>query len=169
LTITSLISSWQIYKASRKLPSLHCLDLIAIGGLGIIFIFTQAPSGRFGMGYFIVINAIFLALFCEQKINFYLKFQGKIRLFIPLVGISFLLISSLARAKSSYFVLPAQLRFTQVTTAKINDVQYYYPVNYQSEVCWAAELPCALGPLEPNIKLRNSKKGIRGGFVRSLK
>jgi hypothetical protein len=167
LTITSLISSWQIYKNLKKLPKLHYLELIALGGLGIIFIFTQAPSGRFGMGYFMVINVLGLALYGNDKINFILESKRKILLFIIFLTSSYLLISSLKQSKIPNLFLPPQLQFPKVITAKINDVQYYYPVNYQSEVCWTAELPCALGPLESDIKLRNPKKGIRSGFVRT--
>jgi hypothetical protein len=167
LTITSLISSWQIYKQLKKSQNFYYLELLAIGWIGIIFIFTQAPSGRFGMGYFLVINVVFLAQFCEDNINFLKKNQRKILLFIILAGASYLLISSLKRAKMTYLVFPAQLGVPQVTTAKINDVQYYYPVNYKSELCWAAELPCSLGPLEYSIKLRNPEKGIQEGFIRA--
>lgn len=166
LTITSLIVSLQIYNRLKKSQNFYFLELLAIGWIGIIFIFTQAPSGRFGMGYFVVINAVFLAQFCENNLNFFNKNQRKIILFLILAGASYLLIYSLKRAKMTYFVLPPQLRFPQVTTAKIKDVQYYYPVNYRSELCWAAELPCALGPLEHDIKLRNPEKGIQEGFIR---
>jgi hypothetical protein len=166
LTITSLIGAWQIYKHLKKSQNFYFLELLAIGWIGIIFIFTQAPSGRFGMGYFVVINAVFLGQFCEKNLDSLNKNLRKILLFLILAGASCLLISSLKRAKITYLVFPPQLGVPQVTTAKINDVQYYYPVNYKSELCWAAELPCALGPLEYDIKLRNPEKGIQEGFIR---
>jgi hypothetical protein len=148
--------------------------VIATGIVGILFILTQAPTIRLGLGYFLVIPALFFAFLIEKlsenKFKWFSAFVSpllfsKLALLIPIFLISLGLVIQIWGQKPTDVLLPPEIKQVSLTSDRINNLEYFYPKDYNIEVCWGAKLPCALGPLKRDIQLREPQKGIRGGFV----
>ncbi len=60
--------------------------------------------------------------------------------------------------------IPPRLPRAVVIHQRINDIDFYQPI--EGDQCWAAELPCANGELDGDIRLRDPARGISAGFVR---
>jgi len=50
-----------------------------------------------------------------------------------------------------------------LASATANGLDYLQPVG--SDQCWGAPIPCIPGGLKPGVALRDSSRGLRGGFV----
>ena len=146
--------------------------LVLIGIFGMGFIITQSPLLRFGIGYFILIPALFIAGVAQvllskiqprlsQKLSrVALRMPAKI---MPLVALFIASAIAVQNDVKSRWLLPAELPSVQVIKEKVNDVEYAYPTNWTIR-CWKYPLPCAHVPIN-NVKLRDPKRGIGAGFV----
>jgi hypothetical protein len=174
LIVLSIIFSIFLIKKSNFRQQWQQIWVIFIGFSGIVFIMAQSPLLRFGIGYFILIPALFIAglgpIILEriQPIFERSRFSNLARRLkiIPLV--SLFLVSAIAAIAvqddaKSRLLLPAELARVPVIKKKVNDVEYAYPANWTVR-CWTYELPCAPVPVG-NIKLRDPSRGIGGGFV----
>ena len=151
--------------------------VLAVGLIGMVFILTQAPDTRYGLGYFLVIPSFLIGSFCSVilesvKFDFFSWWnsQGLKKLTSNYTRLSslflatFILIISFKGMSQSRFLLPPALPQVEVLEKKVNDVEYFYP--YRAGVCWASELPCSLGILSPSVRLRKPSEGLKGGFTR---
>jgi hypothetical protein len=72
---------------------------------------------------------------------------------------------------SNYYMLPPPLILPSADrTAHVqtNDIKYIVAIGPEAkDQCWALEIPCTPHPIRGNTRLRDSKRGIGGGFVRS--
>ncbi|TVQ18497.1 MAG: hypothetical protein EA367_14580 [Leptolyngbya sp. DLM2.Bin15] len=142
----------------------------ALGLLGSAFTLILSPLIRFGLGYLILIPAMAIAWLGHAWIeprwqrlplpNLHLGGQGR-WIAVGLVGA----IAAVAVAQASpNIVLPPPLPSVQVTTAQMQDLSYVHPIDVGVDLCWDAPNPCALGPLEWEIQLRQPERGLAGGF-----
>ncbi|ELR97385.1 hypothetical protein [Gloeocapsa sp. PCC 73106] len=133
--------------------------VILLGLLGSSFIIIISPFFRFGIGYFIVIPALFVAdLLFARKVSF-----NNVK-FVLLILICILLFRELPGLNSRW-LLPPEVPSVNLAKGQVNDIEYYYPVEPKFQ-CWMAQLPCAASPiLRRDIQLRNLDKGIQAGFI----
>lgn len=150
-----------------------------LGLLGSLFITVLSPGIRFGLGYLAIIPVWGLAklLFSVTKSRPHamrrfthlltlLQRQSKwiswVLMVIYAFGFAMSLGHSGGRARLAF---PPALPMAEVTAAQLNDVHYVYPATPEASVlCWGAELPCSTGPIQVNIRLRQSDAGLSGGF-----
>ena len=64
LIICSILSLVAIAKASNKVRIRGQNYLLALGGLGLVFMIYAAPTLRFGLGYLAIIPAFLIAIYC---------------------------------------------------------------------------------------------------------
>ncbi|WP_373479350.1 hypothetical protein [Geminocystis sp.] len=167
LIIFSVIFSFLIIKNKAKINSIQGYAwIIALGLLGITFIMIQIPLLRFGLGYFCLIPSLFISIFFMPKLIslFHVnKFVMNKLFFFILISFTSLIIIFDNSIKERLF-LPLKLTEIEVIKAQINDVSYVYPDNWKIK-CWNHELPCSALPIYDNIRLKDPKKGIGGGFL----
>jgi hypothetical protein len=82
------------------------------------------------------------------------------------------ILNILAQGKrSSFWIIPPAVEKTQLeiwVEKETNDIKYTHSLRpYPDGRCWAAELPCTPWLMDENIKLRDPKRGLAGGFVRA--
>jgi len=146
--------------------------LFGLSLLGMAFILLRAPMIRFGLGYFVMIPTLAIALFASSLTRA-LSRQGP-RLFstqsfhsrmfpaflvgFGLVGTLHLLPTPLPEA----LLLPPAMPTTDVEIGQSHDVEYGSPTNERG-LCWDAPIPCAPG--DRAIRLRNPDRGIDAGFL----
>jgi hypothetical protein len=69
-----------------------------------------------------------------------------------------------------YYLLPPPLilpSMDKTTHTQTNDIKYVVAIGPEAkDQCWATEIPCTPDPIRGDIRLRDSKRGIGGGFVR---
>jgi len=151
----------------------------ALGLLGSLFIVVLSPGIRFGLGYLILIPAWGLAqiLATLTQSNDYLarfftglshllkdhsRWLSSACLVMLTLGIT---INSARPAMQERLGLPPSLPIASIVAAQVNDVHYFHVAKPEENVlCWAAELPCSMGPLRVNIHLRQPDVGVAGGY-----
>lgn len=143
------------------------LWIIALGAVGMTFIFILGPLLRFGLTYFLVIPSLAispssLAAIASQGRGWQGKI-GKPMLLYPLI-LGVVIVVVLASEARSRLWLPASLPQVEVVAETIDGLEYTYPV--QGVACWGAKLPCAWEPIPPEVHLRHPERGVAGGFVR---
>ena len=175
LIILSMIIS--IYLFTSKLSKNLFIWLIGINLLGMFFVILKAPLLRFGLGYFILLFVFAIASLCLRlfsrlkKISPFLQTQQELGMKHSSSKVFYLLVVSFSVAILIYgatrnlLLIPPKLPRVPVVAAQVNNINYVYPTNWTIK-CWAAELPCAPSPLNPNVTLRQPSQGVAGGFVR---
>ncbi|NJO44552.1 MAG: hypothetical protein HC835_02330 [Oscillatoriales cyanobacterium RM2_1_1] len=194
MTLSIIISGfgipWSLFRSNRhRIPGQSWI--IALGLLGIIFIMTQSPLLRFGLGYFVLVPALITASISQgilswlsgkknQRINLKgINSEGinpeginskpqqifPLRLtFISLFLASLTLIILISGESRNRLILPPELPKTKLLVEQVNDVQYFRP-DSRALRCWAAKLPCASVPVYKSVRLRHPDQGIGGGFM----
>lgn len=175
LLVISIIFTIRIFKGAKISQITGEIWLLAIGAVGIVFIMTQAPLIRFGLGYFILVPSLLIARFCSVKLGTILPHRlykkidlsqqttSNLSLSLFCFLLSFVLVGLIHGDAQSRLILPPELPKANILTGQVNDIKYVFPKD--SNKCWAAKLPCAEGPIAQNIKLRDPMRGIRGGFT----
>jgi hypothetical protein len=172
VSIIGYIGAWRKLK-QLKIPGQNWL--ISLGLLGMIFILVQSPLIRFGLGYFLIILCLAVAIlfdvfcknskFIERAIGIVTDKTAAKRVFLVILFFGGLLSVTIAPNEAeSAWLLPPHLPKADLVTEKVNNIEYVHPTNYTLR-CWAAPLPCAALPIKQNITLRNPKNGIRSGFM----
>ncbi|TVQ45335.1 MAG: hypothetical protein EA365_07820 [Gloeocapsa sp. DLM2.Bin57] len=136
--------------------------VIFLGLSGTTFIMSLSPLFRFGVGYLMMIPALFTANYL-LNLKFRLS-QPQKYLRLVLVFLIFILIIRGWDNLNNRLLLPAKLPSFPLVKGQVNDVEYYYPDNFKIQ-CWQRQLPCATLPIQRDIQLRNPEKGIKAGFI----
>ena len=177
LNILAIIFLIKGIKSGKISIKIEYLEVLAISLVGILVIITQAPTLRYGLGYFLVIPCLIFALSLSlirkkipqhhKKVNSFeiacLSGEKNINpqyFNIFLWAITIVMVIHLLL--QSRLFLPPKLVEVKATQSQINDLRYVYATD--PKLCWATQQPCALGVLD-NIQLRNPSMGIKGGFV----
>ncbi|EKU99177.1 hypothetical protein Lepto7375DRAFT_1195 [Leptolyngbya sp. PCC 7375] len=163
---------WILWKTNIRKNAAD-LWLIALSLLGMVFIFSQAPLIRFGLGYFVLLPTLVLSTLCTQIFSssrcicrvlqpidklpkaatFSVLFMASLT-FLGFSGVNF----------SHQFFIPPELPQVTVNLVKVNDVDYFLPEN--TNKCWGSAIPCVPKQLGNDIWLRNPERGIAAGFIR---
>ncbi len=165
-----------------KTKLLNSIAIVPILGLfGSLFIMALSPGIRFGLGYLLLIPTWLIAellrafsrthwtLVSSSRAvnqayqNTFVRFSpGTVLLFFAALGVT---ISCFNPNIQSRLLWPLPLPRVTVVSAQVNDVQYVYSADFLiNSLCWNAEIPCSLGPLEVDIQLRRPEDGLAGGF-----
>lgn len=172
VAIAGLIYTWKVAKV--RIPLLYLWQL-SLGLLGTIFIFAFGPLARFGLGYFILIPAILISNYLyetwgDRLIQSIRKPIAIARRRVPL-SYRWLFLAGLFLAWLLHYqaivheIVPPKLDFVVTRSARVNDIEYIYPIDSKLSLCWGAKLPCALAPIQKNIRLRDPQRGLDAGFV----
>ncbi|MGF1492429.1 MAG: LIC_10190 family membrane protein [Microcoleaceae cyanobacterium] len=169
LTLISGVGAiWSLLKPSyKRIPAEFWL--VGIGVLGSLFVLTQSPLLRYGLGYFTLVPC-FMAAVSFQSIFARLKIQlrPQLLLLLPLFLTGLILAGSITEDIKSRLLLPAEIRSVKLVAGRINDVNYVYPDRRKIR-CWLSNLPCTPLPLgRYEIQLREPSQGIKAGFVHSV-
>jgi len=176
ITIFVIVFSIPIFRNFRKHLKLGTAWIVLLGLLGITFIMLQSPLIRFGLGYFLLIPALFGAIYGQTLFE---KIPSKLTqpLFrfthtlkqpqtILLTSLFFLGLTTVGLIQGnaqSRLILPPPLPSVNLVSDQVNDVTYVYPADWTVR-CWASPLPCSAVPIK-NIRLRDPSQGIGAGFV----
>lgn len=165
-----------IFKTFKFNEIKHLLWLFALGVLGIIYIMTQAPLIRFGLGYFMLIPSLLAAVYCYKKLNeILIPIASKLHdlapgvkrptviLFLSLFFASLAIVGIIGDNFRENLLLPPELPNAKVTQERVNGIEYFVPVD--SNKCWATEIPCVPEEIVPNVRLQNPDRGLDGGFT----
>jgi hypothetical protein len=138
----------------------------------------QAPLLRFGIGYFVLLPILLIAILFQSKLQLSLAriinrllFSWQVQklqhqsLFVSLFLSALIATSLTSDEVRSRLLLPPPFVQTDVVEKQINDLTYFSPQNPKG-ACWAAELPCADQP-NKDIHLRDPDRGIEAGFLRN--
>ena len=166
--------------------------LIIIGVAGTALIMFRAPTLRFGLGYTVVLWICFAATHHQalQRWTNAMVFSSHAQLSFQRVFMVLLIIGGLVvglicvglqqnlmpwmpalyvKREILPFIMPARMQTPAVKRERINDVEFYSPVD--GNQCWAAELPCSSGvrpndyfQMPPDLVLRDPARGIAAGF-----
>ena len=173
-----LYLSYKNKQARKKFAGVVWLLVISL--VGIVFIFKQAPITRYGLAYFLLIPAIVFAIYgawlwerMQPELGVWVSHLVVVRWWRQKPWVTPCLLSGLAVVicwqgqAQSRFLLPPELLEVPLIKAQVNDVEYVYPADgsVPLSLCWASPLPCALGPIEKDIRLRNPARGIGAGFM----
>ncbi len=155
---------WLVLLMKRKLEP-GSLWVMGIGVLGMTFVIFYAPLIRFGLIYFIVIPALFLAQILSRQLNAFLnRFRLSPWLHRSAIAVTCVFVIILSQDwRSLLTVVPPALPKPKLIQAQFNDIEYVYPADWTYK-CWATSLPCAGGPIQ-QVRLRDPHRGIRAGFV----
>ncbi len=138
--------------------------ILGLGGGGMLFVWVQTPLLRFALGYGVLIPAIAIAMYWHQEGS--LTGWSRITFTIVLAGSCLVAGWGLLRTQRQWYVwLPPAIETPLLSEEQVNDVRYRHPLDYGSDVCWAAEQPCSLGPISSHIWLKDPERSYRGGFV----
>lgn len=170
----SVIAGLQILKKFRQQHFEGRPWLLLLGATGSLLVMLKSPLLRHGLGYFAVLPAYWVAdqwpsLFRrggETLGKIFNSVSQTLPQFLSLIWLSVLasiLMIWGATKHLDYLLLPSRLPTVTLHQAQVNDVIYFYPT--VSTQCWAEELPCAIGPIEDDIQLREPTQGIGGGFI----
>ena len=160
LLLTVLLGALAAFRAP---PALRWA--LAAGFTGVAVVLVSAPDLRFALGY----CGILAAAFC-------VRYLRPTRLRTPAIGAAVVLAAvgvafvaaRLVRPTNSdqggiAVVVPPRMSEPPLLTRQrtVFGVRYYV---VGDAFCWAAELPCAPGPLKRETGLRDPAQGIGGGF-----
>lgn len=176
LILFSIFPAIYLAKRVKINRSYEQLWVILIAISGIIFVTLQSPFFRFAVPYLFLLPALGLAVYFQNNFEdifnavvdrlgsqFPFRNLHKLLPIICLALIVSIITSYIGSANSFQLLLPPQIQRIPFVKKQINDIAYFSPV--QNVSCWAIQLPCTV-EVSPNIKLRNSAKGLAGGFVR---
>ncbi|MEM8614137.1 MAG: hypothetical protein AAGF93_19095, partial [Cyanobacteria bacterium P01_H01_bin.105] len=140
--------------------------------IGMVFIMLRAPMVRFGLGYFVMIPAIGIAVLGTayfNQLNWRLSRFFSRRSFTSYLSnvfyVGFGLITVLVLLQPTIqarLLLPPTMPSVRVEDKQSYDVQYFKPAN-DGVKCWDAPIPCTHKDLK--IRLRNPSRGLRAGFL----
>jgi hypothetical protein len=144
----------------------------ALGLFGSAFALILSPLIRFGLGYLILIPAMAIAWLGHAWIEprwarlpvARMTLSGRSRA-VALVLLGIIGLVTLSRGRS-HLLLPPPLPSVPLTPNQVHDVVYVHPVRVGEDLCWDAPNPCALGPLDLEIRLRHPEAGLAGGLER---
>ncbi|MCS7080597.1 MAG: hypothetical protein NZ585_11210 [Chloracidobacterium sp.] len=142
-------------------PPMRCLRvpgwgwMLALGWLGGAYVLTQAPSLRFGVGYFVIPPALGLA-----QVSAGLPRWSPI---LPALGLAVLL----PWPSAVPLVCPPRLTPTPVALENVNGMALYRPIPQPGVFprCGDSPLPCGSN-IDPTVRLRDPRRGVVAGFVR---
>ena len=158
-----------------RAAALSQINIVTVLGLfGSIFIMLTAPGLRFGLGYMLLIPSWFIAIlinnwaFIKERI---IQWQQRYKTqagtlwiqYSPIVCLSLLLSVSIFSPLRQQLIMPLPFPEANVTDLKINDIEYTY-THTENVLCWDTQQPCAIGPIEENIQLRDPERGLGAGF-----
>ncbi len=128
---------------------------LGLGWLGSAYVFIQAPSLRFGVGYFVLPLALGLA-----------QLSAGLSRRLPLV-IALGAAASLPFPSSLPLLRPPRLTPTPVALDNVNGLRLYRPAPQPGVFprCGDSPLPCGSN-IDPAVCLRDPQRGVAGGFVR---
>lgn len=172
LLILSVVGMGLTYRVARKHAITGLSWVFALGLAGMVFILLRAPMIRFGLGYFVVIPALAIAILGPVSWGWIWKpkvagcWQGgmmrrltQVRL-IALAGI--LAITLSPPSVRARWLLPPAMPTATVEPKWSHNFVYVSPVGDQMR-CWDAPLPCS--PSKGHIQLRDPDRGLEAGFV----
>lgn len=176
LVLISFICAIGIVRKSSKDRPSEKIWVLALGLFGILFILLKGPLIRFGLGYLLLLPALWLGIYTEQKLpqislffKPFLSYVEQIKnnrhlpnFFVGLLGVLLIFSLNLSNFKS-FFWLPPPMPTIALMKKQVNNVDYFIPIKTS---CVASQLPCAKRPLS-NIELRDPSLGIKAGFIRS--
>ncbi|NJO94614.1 MAG: hypothetical protein HC820_10320 [Hydrococcus sp. RM1_1_31] len=120
LVVISVFFSSIILKKSKQEENYNGYFLIiALGITGMLFIITQAPTIRLGLGYFLVIPALFVTVLgyrlTQNQFSWVSNFASpllfsKLALFLPIFLLSLGLFVQLRGQTQNYVLLPPELK-----------------------------------------------------------
>ncbi|MBD2577585.1 hypothetical protein [Oscillatoria sp. FACHB-1406] len=170
--VLSIAIAIYLFKTIRFNEIRPFIWLFALSGSGIVYIMTQAPLIRFGLGYFIAIPALLLAIVSDKlshqfpvKLtrNFKNIFLNDRMRWLGLLLVSVAIVGILRNDLRENLFIPPELPREEVFEEKVNDIDYFIPADPPK--CWAATLPCAPEEISKNVRLRNPDRGLDAGFV----
>lgn len=165
---------WWLDPKTRQI----CLWLGATAIGCLLFLLRTSPMPRFMMPYLIIIAALSLALgvhswasgylmhWCQQIAQRLARYTQQVTLIT--YGCLSVMTISISIIAASRLVLPPPMQQSSIVQKTTNDITYWSPkptASDQRALCWSAPLPCAFD-IEPDVWLRNPRRGISGGFVR---
>ncbi|MBE9042311.1 hypothetical protein IQ235_16150, partial [Oscillatoriales cyanobacterium LEGE 11467] len=175
----SVPMTWRILSVSERHRRWEYTCAIALGFAGMIFILTQSPLIRFGLGYFILIPSLWSARCVLPQIQtspqtsrgFFSRHLLKLGQYLTATQTMVLLptlfaVAAIAlcdpRHLGDRLFLPPHLPRVELERDTNNGIEYVRPVD--SIQCWASELPCTHYALNSDIVLREPASGIGVGF-----
>jgi len=173
LGLLSIIAVGALLRQVQRLaqPSLQVVSWVLLLGLsGSLFTVLLSPLLRFGLGYLILIPTLLAAwlgmLWLEPRRSYPFRVAASSWGRSPVLGLGAiaLLVALTLATRRPWLWLPPSMQSGNVVAAEINDVRYFHPIDVGKGVCWDAPNPCALGPIQGNIQLRQPSQGIAGGF-----
>lgn len=186
LLVRSLFMKSKDYAASSGY-----IWVFALAALGLLFVATTAPTGRFAGGYAAVLDALFVASFPKLSTAFRILTT---RWFIPVgisIGILALHVSAPGHSvrilvaeevkngrfpdPGAGYLLPKRIipfdihhptnrRLRKWKTHKSGPVTAQHPIT--TGECWAAPPPCLPQGVRSNMRYLDADRGIQGGFYR---
>ena len=138
----------------RKMPA-SWMWALGTGWLGSVYVLLQAPSLRFGVGYFIVPLALGLG-----------QLSGTFPRWSPLLVWSVVL-CLLPFPSRLPLVRPPRLEPVPVVLTEVNGMKLYQPVPRPGIFprCGDSPLPCGSN-IDPTVRLRDPRRGVAAGFIR---
>ncbi|WP_058866424.1 LIC_10190 family membrane protein [Chloracidobacterium thermophilum] len=128
---------------------------LGTGWLGSAYVLLQAPSLRFGVGYFVVPLALGLA-----------QLSGTFPRWAPLMvwSVGLCLLPFPSRLP---LVRPPRLTPVPVVLTEVNGMKLYQPVPRPGIFprCGDSPLPCGSN-IDPTVRLRDPRRGVAAGFIR---
>jgi hypothetical protein len=162
LSLNGMVSGFVRRKAESG-----AIWVMGIGLLGSTFIVFYAPLIRFGLIYFLLIPALFLAQKLTCRLNAGVnRLRSPFSLLLYQGAIALLCLSTVILSpdwRNLVSLVPPALPQPKVIQAQTHDIEYVYPADWTYQ-CWATPLPCAIVPLK-QVRLRNPQQGIGAGFV----
>ena len=181
IILISILLAISILRTSIKHRLWGLIWVLGLAISGTLFLMVYAPVIRFGVGYLILIPALYITIISSKKFgnfNFLITKKipvSKIWMIVPIFRItSYLALGVITLAivlnqKTSYrLILPPQMMRSDLVKKQVNGINYFSPQDISPEdyeLCWFAKLPCAF-ELEDNIQLRDPNRGIKGGFIK---
>ncbi|OYT72414.1 MAG: hypothetical protein CFK52_05200 [Chloracidobacterium sp. CP2_5A] len=128
---------------------------LGLGWLGSACALLQAPSLRFGVGYFVIPLALGLA-----------RLSAGLPRWLPAL-VALVLVVALPFPASPPLLRPPRLTPTPVALEHINGLALYRPTPRPGVFprCGDSPLPCGSN-IDPTVRLRNPRRGVAAGFVR---
>ncbi|MFQ3580531.1 MAG: hypothetical protein SNJ67_00325 [Chloracidobacterium sp.] len=129
--------------------------VLGLGWFGSAYVLLQAPSLRFGVGYFVIPPALGLAYFSTHLPRW-----------VPaLLGAG--LVTLLPFPASVPLWRPPRLTPTPVSIQQVNGMRLYQPVPQPGIFprCGDSPLPCGSN-IAPTVRLRDPRRGVAAGFIR---
>ena len=172
LLVISALSMGLTFRVARKQGVLATPWLFGLSFAGMLFILLRAPLIRFGLGYFVMIPSVAIALLGPHYMAT-LKWQPVQRLTnlvsarrvsqAALVGLGIVGAINLIQPEvQARLLLPPAMPTAEVEVRQSYDVEYVAPSTDRPQ-CWDTPIPCT--PNEVSLRLRNPDRGLKAGFI----